>query len=72
MKVGIPFWMVVVAAAVGIAFAMLLYFRNKQQHYGKPLAIVLFALRTLIGAIVTMLLFNPYIRQKGRKEFAVG
>lgn len=64
MKVGIPFWMVVVAAAVGIAFAMLLYFRNKQQHYGKPLTIVLFALRTLIGAIVTMLLFNPYIRQK--------
>lgn len=64
MKVGIPFWMVVVAAAVGVAFAMLLYFRNKQQHYGKPLTIVLFALRTLIGAIVTMLLFNPYIRQK--------
>lgn len=64
MKVGIPFWMVVVAAAVGIAFAMLLYFRNKQQHYGQPLTIVLFALRTLIGAIVTMLLFNPYIRQK--------
>ena len=56
--------MFLVSAAVGVAFALLLYFKNKRQHYGKPLTIVLFALRTLIGAIVTMLLFNPYIRQK--------
>ena len=53
-----------VAVAVGVAFALLLYFRNKKQHYGKPLIIVLFALRTLIGGLVTMLLFNPYIRQR--------
>lgn len=64
MKVGIPFWMFLVAAAVGVAFALLLYFKNKKQHYGKPLTIVLFVLRALIGGIVTMLLFNPYIRQK--------
>lgn len=64
MKVGIPFWMFLVSAAVGIAFALLLYFRNKKQHYGKPLTIVLFALRTMIGAILTLLLFNPYLRQK--------
>ena len=56
--------MFLVAAAVGVAFAMVLYFRNRKQHYGKPLTIVLFVLRTLIGGIVTMLLFNPYIRQK--------
>lgn len=64
MKIGIPFWMYLVAAAVGITFAMLLYFKNKKQHYGKPLTIILFALRFLMGSIVTMLLFNPYIRQK--------
>ena len=56
--------MFLVAAAVGVALAMVLYFKNKKQHYGKPLTIALFTLRTLIGAIVTLLLFNPYIRQR--------
>ena len=64
MKIGIPFWMCLIALVVGVAFAMLLYFRNKKQHYGKPLTVVLFVLRALMGGIVTMLLFNPYIRQK--------
>lgn len=56
--------MYLVALAVGVAFAMLLYFKNKKQHYGKPLTILLFVLRTLEGSVVTMLFFNPYIRQK--------
>lgn len=56
--------MFLVAAVVGLALAMLLYFRNKKQHYGKPLTIILFVLRALIGGLVTLLLFNPYIRQK--------
>lgn len=56
--------MYLVALAVGIAFALLLYFKNRKQHYGKPLTIILFLLRTLMGSIVTMLLFNPFIRQK--------
>jgi hypothetical protein len=59
--------MYLVAAGMGIAFALLLYFKNKKQHYGKPLTVVLFALRALIGGVVTMLLFNPYIRQKVSK-----
>ena len=56
--------MYLVAALVGLAFAMVLYFRNRNQHYGKALTSVLFLLRTLIGGMVTMLLFNPFIRQK--------
>jgi hypothetical protein len=64
MRVGIPIWMVLVALAVGVALAMILYFRNRKQHYGKPLTVALFVLRTLIGGIVTLLLFNPYIRQR--------
>lgn len=64
MNVGIPVWMLLIALAVGVAFAMVLYFRNRKQHYGKPLTITLFVLRTLIGGIVTMLLFNPYFRQR--------
>ncbi len=67
MRIGIPFWMYLVAAGMGIAFALLLYFKNKKQHYGKPLTVVLFVLRALIGGVVTMLLFNPYIRQKVSK-----
>ena len=53
-----------VALAVGVAFAMLLYFRNRRQHYGKGLTIALFGLRTLLGGLVTLLLFNPYLRQR--------
>lgn len=64
MRIGVPIWMLLVALAVGVAFAMVLYYRNKKQHYGKLLTTVLFSLRTLIGAIVVLLLFNPYIRQK--------
>ena len=64
MNIGIPVWMWLIALAVGVAFAMVLYFRNQRQHYGKPLTILLFALRTLIGGIVTLLLFNPYFRQR--------
>lgn len=56
--------MLLVAVAAGVAIAVLLYVRNKNQHYSRTLTIVLFALRTLIGCGVTLLLFNPYIRQK--------
>lgn len=56
--------MFLVAAAVGVALALVLYLRNRRQRYGKPLTVALFVLRTLIGALVTMLLFNPYIRQR--------
>ena len=56
--------MILVAATAGFALAMLLYFHNRKQHYGKPLTSILFALRFLIGGIITLLLFNPYIRQR--------
>ena len=56
--------MYLLAALVGVAFAMVLYFRNRRQHYGKALTAVLFVLRTLIGGLMTLLLFNPFIRQR--------
>ena len=55
--------MLLVAVVAGVALALVLYFRNKKQHYGKPLTITLFVLRSLIGFGVVMLLFNPYLRQ---------
>ena len=64
MHIGIPIWMLVVSLLAGIAAATVLYFRNKKQHYGKALTIILFVLRTLIVGLVVLLLFNPLIRQK--------
>ena len=64
MNIGIPIWMIIVALLAGLAAATLLYFRNKKQHYGKALNVILFALRTLIVGMVVLLLFNPLIRQK--------
>lgn len=64
MNVGLPIWMLLVALLAGVAVAGFLYFRNRKQHYGKALTIILFALRTLMTALAVLLLFNPYIRQK--------
>ena len=64
MSIGIPIWMLALSLLVGVAAATLLYFRNKKQHYGKPLTIILFALRTMMVGLVVLLLFNPLIRQK--------
>ena len=64
MKIGVPIWMVLTALVAGLAFATALYYRNRRQHYGKMLTAVLFALRTLIGSMVVLLLFNPYLRQR--------
>ena len=63
MSIGIPVWMLLVAVVAGLALASVLYVKNKRQHYGRALTIVLFVLRSLIGFGVVMLLFNPYIRQ---------
>ena len=64
MPIGIPIWMLALSLLAGLASATLLYFRNKKQHYGKALTIILFALRTLMVGLVVLLLFNPLIRQR--------
>ena len=64
MNVGLSIWMLLVALLSGMAAAALLYVANKKQHYGKPLTIILFALRTLLVGLVVLLLFNPYMRQQ--------
>ena len=56
--------MIALSLLAGVAAAAVLYVRNKKQHYGKVLNIVLFMLRTLTVGLVILLLFNPYFRQK--------
>ncbi len=64
MPIGIPIWMLALSLLACLAAATVLYVRNKKQHYGKALNVILFALRTLIVGLVVLLLFNPLIRQK--------
>lgn len=55
--------MLLVAAVAGVTLALVLYFKNRSQHYGRALTVTLFVLRALIGFGVVLLLFNPYVRQ---------
>ena len=56
---------VLIALAIGLVYASLLYIFSKK--YSKPLTILLFSLRTIVVATVVMLFINPYIKQKINK-----
>ena len=58
-------WSVLLALAIGLVYASLLYLFSKK--YSRWLTVLLFALRTLVVATVVMLFINPYIRQKTYK-----
>ena len=55
-------WSVLIALSVGIVFASLLYLFNKKQ----ALAPLLFAIRTIAAALLTLLLINPIIKNKSK------
>ena len=58
-------WLVLMALAIGLLYASLLYLFSKK--YSKALTVLLFALRTIVVAAVVMLFINPYIKQKTYK-----
>lgn len=58
-------WLIIIALAIGLVFASLLYFFSRK--YSKSLTGVLFFLRTIVVATVIMLFINPYIRHKTDK-----
>ncbi len=58
-------WLIILALAIGAVYASLLYLFSKK--YSKSLTILLFSLRTIVVAILVMLFFNPYIKQKINK-----
>ena len=58
-------WSVLLALAIGLVYASLLYLFSKK--YSRLLTILLFVLRTIVVAIVVMLFINPYIKQKTYK-----
>ncbi len=58
-------WLILLALAIGLVYASLLYLFSKK--YSKPLTALLFAIRTIVVATVVMLFINPYIKQKSYK-----
>lgn len=58
-------WLILIALAIGLIYASLLYLFSKK--YGKGLTILLFALRTATVTTIVMLFINPYIKQKINK-----
>ena len=58
-------WLVLMALAIGLVYASLLYLFSKK--YGKMLTVLLFSLRAIVVAIIVMLFINPYIKQKTAK-----
>lgn len=56
-------WIYIIAIIIGLCFASVLYLFNK-NHYGRTLATLLFILRAITVAILIVLLFNPFFKQK--------
>lgn len=56
-------WIYIIAIIVGLSLASVLYLFNS-GHYGKSLSAVLFMLRAITVAVVVVLLFNPFFKQK--------
>ena len=63
-------WSIVIAIFTGLCYALLLYIRNKKQHYGRTLSTILFILRTVVVGITVLLFFNPFLKIKNYKEEA--
>ena len=58
-------WLVLLALAIGLVYASLLYLFSKK--YSRGLTVLLFSLRTIVVATIVMLFINPYIKQKSYK-----
>lgn len=57
-------WYLIPAIATGAVYAILLYYRNKNQQFSKSEIRWLFVLRFVLVSLLTMLLLHPNIRQQ--------
>lgn len=60
---GLSSWMLALVALTGLAYAALLYYRNKTLPFSKQLQVLLFILRFLVVSLIALLLLNPYLMQ---------
>lgn len=56
-------WMLVAVVITGLAYAALLYYRNKRLPFSRNLQIVLFIFRFVVVSLIALLLLNPYLMQ---------
>ncbi len=59
--------MPLLALAVGMALAAVLYLKNKRQYYDKWLTAILFLLRSIAVASLVLLIINPFVTIKNRR-----
>jgi len=57
-----PAWLLIVCIAIGLIFALLLYYKNKRDDFPKKYLLALFGLRFLSSTLIAFLLLNPLIK----------
>ncbi len=57
----------IIAIFTGLCYGLLLYSRNKKQHYGKVTNATLCILRSIAVSLLVLLLFNPHFKSKVNK-----
>jgi len=67
LVIGTPWWYVPVVILTGLAYASVLYFKNKKNKLGKVLTALLFVLRFVAVSVLAFLLLSPFIKTKSRQ-----
>lgn len=57
-----PFWFLLLCLLAGIAYSMLLYFRNRNEEFSRAVNVILALLRFITVSILTFLIFSPMLR----------
>jgi hypothetical protein len=56
-------WLLVPVLITGLAYAVLLYYRNARTPFSKQLQLLLFVIRFVVVSLIAFLLLNPYFMQ---------
>ncbi len=57
-----PIWTLLLPIAVGVLYALLLYFKNRKNKLSAPWTVLLFVLRFSSTALIALLLLAPFIK----------
>lgn len=67
LVINTPWWYIPLVILTGVAYASILYFRNRKNKLGRILTIILFSLRFLAVSVLAFLLLSPFIKTKSRQ-----
>lgn len=57
-----PLWLIILCLLIGVGYALLLYYRNRNTDFGKRPRNIMFVLRGLVTTLLAMLLISPLIK----------